>query len=43
MVKDLPRLQVISSDQAKAQVLDFEKMYKFSDKYLERVNREVVG
>ena len=43
LVKDLPRLQIAADDEAKVQTLDYEKMYKFSDKYLERVNREVVG
>ena len=32
-----------AADAAKIQALDYEKMYKFSDKYLERMNREVVG
>ncbi len=43
LVKDLPRLVIDKGDLAKAQKLDYEKMYRFSDKYLERVNREVVG
>jgi putative spermidine/putrescine transport system substrate-binding protein len=43
LIKDLPRLQISAEDQAKVQALDYEKMYKLSDKYLERVNREVVG
>ena len=43
LVKDLPRLRIAAADAAKVQALDYEKMYKFSDKYLERMNREVVG
>lgn len=43
LIKDLPRLQISAEDQAKVRALDYEKMYKLSDKYLERVNREVVG
>lgn len=43
LVKDLPRLSIDKADMARAQPLDYEKMYRFSDRYLERVNREVVG
>ena len=43
LVKDLPRLRIAAADAAKVQTLDYEKMYKHSDKYLERMNREVVG
>lgn len=43
MVKEVPRLNIDKADMAKAQKLDYEKMYRFSDRYLERVNREVVG
>lgn len=43
LVKDLPRLSIDKTSMDKAQRLDYEKMYQFSDRYLERVNREVVG
>lgn len=43
MVSDVPRLQIGAADMARVQALDYEKMYLLSDKYLERVNQEVLG
>lgn len=43
MVADVPRLQIAAPDMARVQALDYEKMYLLSDKYLERVNQEILG
>jgi len=43
LVEDLPRLQLTAAQLANVQPLDYEKMFRLSDRYLERFNREVVG
>lgn len=43
LVQDLERLRIAEVDRNRALNLEYDKIYKFSDRNLERFNRDVVG
>lgn len=43
LVKDLDRLRIAAADMERAVMLEHDKIFRFSDRNLERFNREVVG
>ena len=43
LVQDLERLRIAAADQDRAVNLEYEQIYKYSDRNLERFNRDVVG
>jgi len=43
LVKDIERLRIATADMDKAVNLEYDKIYRFSDRNLERFNRDVVG